>query len=92
LREDVECIVVGMPLSLKNEDTHSTGAVRKFVSDLNEKFQAVSIKTIDERFTSKMAKEAMITGGMKKKDRRNKANVDKISAAIILQSYLDQIS
>lgn len=91
-REEVEVIVAGLPLTLKNTDTHVTEDVRKLVARLQENFPHVRVVTVDERFTSKMAMDAMITGGMKKKDRSRKENVDKISAAIILQSYLSQIS
>ncbi len=90
--EEVECVVVGMPRNLQNQDTHVTGKVREFVAQLKDKYSGKEIKTVDERFTSKMAMDAMVSGGMKKKDRRNKGNVDKISAAIILQSYLQQFS
>jgi putative Holliday junction resolvase len=90
--EDVEVIVVGMPLSLQNADTHATAGVRQLLVTLAGKFPGHKVVTVDERFTSKMAMDAMISGGMKKKDRARKENVDKISAAIILQSYLAQIS
>ncbi len=91
-KEAVDVFVIGMPMNLQNTDTHITQEVRELLPKLEEKFPGIEIKSIDERFTSKMAMDAMISGGMKKKDRAKKENVDKISAAIILQSYLTQIS
>lgn len=88
-KEPVELFVVGMPKNLQNEDTHATPAVSKFIEKLQKVFPKIEIKEVDERFTSKMAINALIEGGMKKKGRQNKANVDKVSAAIILKSYLD---
>ncbi|MEQ8474764.1 Holliday junction resolvase RuvX [Fulvivirga sp.] len=90
--EEVEKIIVGMPKNLQNEDTHATESVRKFVLKLEETFPDVKIITADERFTSKMAFQTMIDGGLKKKDRQNKETVDKVSATIILQSYMQSNS
>lgn len=87
-KEDVEIIVVGMPVNLSNTDTDATKPVKSFIKKLKSTFQQILVSTEDERFTSKIARQSMIMGGMKKKDRRIKANVDKISASIILQSYL----
>jgi putative Holliday junction resolvase len=88
--ESVETIVVGNPINLDQSPTHSTASVEKLLTDLHETFPGVRIEREDERFTSKMAKQAMIAGGMKKKERRKKSNVDKISAAIILLSYMER--
>jgi|SRR5688572_11282548 putative holliday junction resolvase len=90
LRESVDEFVVGMPKTLKNEDSQIAPAVRKFVEELKAVFPDRPVHLADERFTSSMAMKAMIEGGMKKKDRRVKGNVDKISATIILQSFLEQ--
>jgi putative Holliday junction resolvase len=90
--EEVEVMVLGLPVDLNNQETHATAEVNDLVKTLKETFPLVSIRTIDERYTSKMAMDAMISGGMKKKDRANKGNIDKISAAIILQSFLAQNS
>ena len=87
--EQIEKIVVGMPKNLQGEDTDATKPVEAFVSKLERQFPKIEVSLIDERFTSKMALDAMIAGGMKKKDRQKKENVDKISAAILLQSYMD---
>ncbi|MCC5928192.1 MAG: Holliday junction resolvase RuvX [Cyclobacteriaceae bacterium] len=91
LREEVEYIVVGMPLKEDNTDTHMTSQVRQFVRYLEKNYPEKKIFTEDERYTSKMALEAMITAGSTKKDRRDKGNLDKISAAIILQSFMDRM-
>jgi putative Holliday junction resolvase len=91
-KEEVEKLIVGMPKNLQNQDTHSTEGVRKFILKLTETFPNLQIITVDERFTSKMAFQTMIDGGLKKKDRQNKETVDKVSAAIILQSYLQSTS
>ncbi len=87
-KEGIELFVVGMPKTLANEDSSNAGSVRKFVKELETTFPDKQVVLADERFTSSMALDAMIAGGMKKKDRRDKANVDKLSATIILQSYL----
>ena len=89
-KEDVECIVVGKPKQLNNIDSESLPYVKQFIRALKRKFPGMRIEWVDERFTSKMAVRAMIEGGMKKSERRKKENIDKISAAIILQSYLEQ--
>jgi putative holliday junction resolvase len=89
-REPVDEFVVGMPKTLKNEDSEIAPLVRKFVEQLKIAFPEKPVHLADERFTSSMAMRAMIDGGMKKKDRRIKGNVDKISATIILQSFLDR--
>ena len=91
-KEAVEGIVVGMPRRLNNEDSHSTQDVIRLVSNLKNKFTDIQIFEEDERFTSKMAMAAMIEGGMKKKNRQKKENVDKISATLILQSFLNRQS
>ena len=88
-KENVETIVVGYPVNLKNEGSQSLQFINPFIKKLIKKYPEITIDTYDERFTSKMAKMAMIEGGMKKKDRQNKALTDKISAVIILQSYLE---
>lgn len=88
-KEAVDEFVVGMPKTLMNEDSAVAPLVRKFVENLKLKFPLKSVHLVDERFTSSLAKSAMITGGMRKKERQVRGNVDKISATIILQSFLD---
>jgi putative Holliday junction resolvase len=78
-----------MPKTLRNEDSETAPLVRIFVHELEKLFPEKKVNLADERFTSAIAKRAMIEGGMKKSYRRDKANVDKISATIILQSFLE---
>ena len=87
--EPVEEFIVGEPKQMNNQPSESAGIVKAFVTSLSRKFPDIPIKMVDERFTSKMAMRAMIDGGMKKKQRQNKAMVDSISAALILQSYME---
>jgi putative Holliday junction resolvase len=86
--ETVDEFVVGMPKTLLNEDSEIAPLVRLFVEELKKAFPGKPVHLADERFTSRMAQQAMIDGGMKKKDRQIKGNVDKISATIILQSFM----
>ncbi|MCC9136551.1 Holliday junction resolvase RuvX [Pontibacter silvestris] len=88
-REPVEAFVVGMPRRLTGEATDATPHVVGFVRKLQKEFPAVPIHTVDERFTSSMAHKAMLAGGLGKKARQDKATVDRVSATIILQSYLE---
>lgn len=87
-KEVVDEFVVGMPKTLLNEDSEIAPLVRKFVEELKKTFPERPVHLADERFTSSMAQKAMIQGGMKKKDRQVKGNVDKISATIILQGFM----
>jgi putative holliday junction resolvase len=87
-KEAVEMIIIGWPTNWDNSDTHATPLVEKCIQELQKNFPAIPIKKVDERYTSKMAKDAMLEMGMKKKDRRNKALVDEIAATIMLQEYL----
>lgn len=86
--EVVEAFVVGMPKNLDGTATDGTAYVERFVVELKNSFPETPIHLHDERFTSKMAMQTMIAGGMKKKDRQIKGNIDKISAVIILQSFM----
>lgn len=88
-KESVDEIVIGMPRQLNNQDSETAPAVRKFVGIFKNTFPEKPVNLADERFTSSMAQRVMIEGGMKKKDRQVKGNVDKISATIILQSYME---
>lgn len=90
-REEVEALVIGLPVRLNGQDNEMTPKAMKLKEELEKAFPDKKIALVDERFTSKMAMQSMIAMGSKKKDRREKAgNLDKISAAIILQSYLAQ--
>ncbi len=86
--EDVELLIIGLPINLDGSATHGTSLVQKFIPLLKKEFPALLVKTVDERFTSKLAKQAMLDMGMKKKDRQVKKNVDEISATIMLQDYI----
>jgi putative Holliday junction resolvase len=88
-QEQVEKVIIGMPKTLQNNDTHGTNLVVAFIEKFKTEFPEMPIETVDERFTSKMAFQTMIDSGLKKMDRRNKALVDEISATIILQGYLE---
>jgi len=90
-KETVDEFVVGMPKTLLNQDSEIAPLVRTFVEELKKNFPEKTVHLADERFTSNMAMQAMIDGGMKKKDRQVKSNVDKISATIILQSFLTAV-
>lgn len=89
-RETIERFVVGYPLNLNGQKAAAASDVDAFLVKLAAAFPAVPVSLEDERFTSVLAHRAMIDGGMKKSERRDKMSVDKISAAIILQSYLDK--
>jgi putative Holliday junction resolvase len=91
LEEPVELIIIGMPVNWDESDTHATPLVKSAIKKLQKEFPEMPVKTVDERYTSKMAKDAMLEMGMKKKDRRDKKNVDVIAAAIMLQEYLRSI-
>lgn len=89
VEEKVELIVLGEPKRMDSSDTHISENVRMLKTVLEKEFPMVPIIMVDERFTSKMAARSMVDMGIKKKKREEKGNVDMISAAIILQSYLD---
>jgi putative Holliday junction resolvase len=87
-KEGVEEIILGHPKGLDGRDTDITAKVDKFFSQLQKLFPEQRITLVDERYTSKMAFQAMIDSGLSKKDRQNKALIDEISATILLQGYL----
>ncbi len=86
--EIVELIIIGLPKNWDETDTHGTPLVQAAIKKIQKELPSIPLKTVDERYTSKMAKDAMIEMGMKKKDRRIKGNVDVIAATIMLQEYL----
>jgi putative Holliday junction resolvase len=83
-------IVVGYPVNMDGRPSEAAKDVDAFLNLLRKRFPDIPVTLEDERFTSVLAHRAMIEGGMKKSDRRDKTSVDKISAAIILQTYLDR--
>jgi putative Holliday junction resolvase len=88
-KEPVDLFVVGLPKQMNNQASESMKYIAPFVGRLKQKFPTIEVKYVDERFTSVLAHQTMLDGGLKKKDRQNKALVDQISATIILQSYLE---
>jgi putative Holliday junction resolvase len=89
--ETVELIIIGMPKNWDESDTHGTAPAKKAVALLVKEFPQIPVKEVDERYSSKMAKDAMLQMGLKKKDRRDKRLVDEIAATIILQEYLQSM-
>ena len=87
--ELVDCIVIGKPVDMRNQDSDATRFIEPFVNTMKKQFPEIKIDRADERFTSKMAFRTMADSGIGKKARQNKALVDTISATIILQSYLE---
>ena len=91
LNEQVELIIIGDPKNLDDSPTHATPLVKKAITLLRKTFPNIPVEAVDERYSSKMAKAAMVEMGMKKKQRREKENVDVIAATILLQEYLKTI-
>ncbi len=89
-KESVSTIVMGMPKNLRNQNTDATPYVKVFAKQIRKQFPEMKVELIDERFTSKIAFQSMIDGGLKKKARQDKALVDEVSATLILQSYMEQ--
>jgi putative Holliday junction resolvase len=88
-KEKVEAIVVGEPKTLSNEKSESAKYIEPFLGQLRKKFPQMKVLRYDERFTSVIAKQTMISGGVKKMDRRNKSKYDLISAIVILQDFMN---
>ena len=87
-KEEVELVIIGMPLNLDDSPTDITGQVKKFITAYQKFFPSIPIKEVDERYTSKLASQAMVEMGMKKKARQNKGMVDEIAATMMLQEYM----
>lgn len=90
-KESVEKVIVGLPKQMNNEASENLPRVEQFVQKLKKLYPHLPVEFYDERFTSKMAHQTMLAGGLKKKDRQNKALVDEISATIILQGFMESI-
>lgn len=90
-KEKVDIVVIGHPTQMNGEESESMNYIRPFIANYKKLFPTIPIQMYDERFTSVIAHQAMIAGGMKKKDRQDKAIVDKIAACIILEGYLDSL-
>jgi putative Holliday junction resolvase len=91
-KEPVDRIIIGWPLNLDDTATHATPLVEQAIRSLKKHFPHIPVETMDERFTSKLAKDAMLQMGMKKKQRRDKRLLDEIAATMMLQEYLEQRS
>jgi len=87
--QEVECVVVGEPRQMDNTASEVTPQVEQFVKALKKAFPEMQVARFDERFTSKMAQQAILMSGVKKMERRNKSLIDQTSAVIILQSYMN---
>ena len=88
IQEQVELIIIGLPKNWDESDTHGTPLAEAAIKRIKKEFPLMPLKTVDERYTSKMAKDAMLQMGLKKKDRRDKKLVDEIAATIMLQEYM----
>lgn len=90
-QEPVDEVVVGPPTQMNGEESESMNYIRPFIGAFKKAFPTIPVTMYDERFTSVLAHQAMLAGGMKKKARQNKATVDKIAACIILEGYLESL-
>ncbi len=90
-KEQVDIVVLGHPKQMNGQESESMQYIRPFIAQFKKAFPDRELVLFDERFTSVLAHRAMIDGGMKKKQRQDKAVVDKIAACIILESYLDSL-
>jgi putative Holliday junction resolvase len=87
--ENVECFVVGEPKHLNNTASDASKFIEPFIIRLKKEFRNIPVERMDERFTSKIAGQSILNSGLKKKARQNKSLVDRVSATIILQSFLE---
>lgn len=90
-KEAVELVIIGMPLNWDETATHATPLVERFLSDFRKAFPGLPIETVDERYTSKMATDAMLLMGLKKKQRQEKGRIDQIAATMMLQEFLNKV-
>ncbi len=90
-KEEIDTLVVGEPRQMQDKPSESESYIAKFLNEFKKRYPGIKVERQDERFTSKLALQSMIEGGMKKKKRRDKALVDEISATLILQAYLERI-
>jgi len=88
-KEDIECVIVGLPRQMNHQPSETMKHIVLFVNRFKSQFPNIPIEFYDERFTSVIAQRSMQEGGMKKKDRQNKAKIDEISAVIILRDYME---
>ena len=91
-KEEVECLVVGEPRQMDYTPSENERYIQPFLGRFKKAYPQIALEREDERFTSKMAFRAMIEGGLKKKQRQDKALVDSTSATLILQSYMERVA
>lgn len=89
-KEMVELVIIGMPVNWDDSATHATPLVKKFIKEFQKNFPSVPIQTVDERYTSRLASQAMLEMGLKKKQRQNKSMIDQVAATMLLQEYLNK--
>lgn len=89
-REKVDKVLIGYPVQLNNQPSEALRFINPFIKAFSRKYPEIGVELVDERFTSRLAQRAMLEGGLKKQDRRNKSLVDGLSATILLQSWLEQ--
>ena len=87
-KEEVELVLIGMPTNWDDSDTHNTAAVRRFIELFKKQLPTMAIREVDERYTSRMASQAISQMGLKKKRREQKGLIDEVAATIMLQEYL----
>jgi putative Holliday junction resolvase len=90
-KETIDTVVVGYPVTLKNEPAEILNDINPFLKQFEKKYPTIKLELADERFTSKMAFQTMIDAGLKKKQRRDKELIDAVSAVILLQTYLETL-
>lgn len=90
IKEKVEAVLIGDPKQMNGEPSQSAEIINAFTQKFTEQFPEMTVVRVDERFTSKMAFQSMVSSGLKKKQRQNKALIDEISATIMLQDYLSR--
>ncbi|HIA12946.1 MAG TPA: Holliday junction resolvase RuvX [Flavobacteriales bacterium] len=89
-KEEVECVIIGEAVQMNNKPADSMKLINPFIKKFEKTFPDIPLHRIDERFTSLLAKDTILRSGVNRKTRQNKALIDKVSATIILQSYLEQ--
>jgi len=89
VKEKVDTFVIGEPKQMNNELSESVKFIKPFIKKIRKEFPEMSVESYDERFTSKIASQTIAAAGLKKKDRQDKTIIDKISAVLILQSFME---
>lgn len=92
IKEDVERVIIGLPKKVNNEPSQNMLHIKPFVEKFKKLYPLLPIEYYDERFTSIIAQQTILEGGIKKKDRQDKSLIDKVSATIILQDYMESLT